>query len=156
MPDVRALIESAQVRGLKVFLAEGKVKVKAPHSLDGDTQAFIEELREHKEEIKAVLAASTGLNLDHIASTFFTDDERHGWLVLVLKRPEKLQQGPITVKPGLRIMDVARFTEAAIQDLITYVSARNGGSSHWVDKVLDKKLEHLELCGITAEIRAIQ
>ncbi|MCH7911731.1 MAG: hypothetical protein IH856_01655 [Deltaproteobacteria bacterium] len=55
MPDVRALIESAQVRGLKVFLAEGKVKVKAPHSLDGDTQAFIEELREHKEEIKAVL-----------------------------------------------------------------------------------------------------
>ncbi len=55
MPDVRSLIESAQARGLRLFLAEGKVKVKAPHSLDGDTQAFIEELREHKEEIKAVL-----------------------------------------------------------------------------------------------------
>lgn len=57
MPDVRALMESAQARGLRLFLAEGKVKVKAPHSLDGDTQAFIEELREHKEEIKAVLVA---------------------------------------------------------------------------------------------------
>ncbi len=55
MPDGRALIESAQARGLRIFLFEGKVRVQAPQSLDGDTQAFIAELREYKEEIRAVL-----------------------------------------------------------------------------------------------------
>jgi len=154
MSDVESLMESAKAKGLRLFLAEGKVKVQAPQRLDGGTKALIEKLREHKEEIKSVLDAD--LTLNHITSTFFTEDERCGWKVLVLRRPEKPPTGPITVKPGLQIMDVARFTEATIQDLITYVSARNGGSSHWVDRMLDEKLEHLELCGITAEIRAIQ
>ncbi len=56
MPDVRALIESAQVRGLRLFLDGDKVKVKAPQSLDEDANALIEEIRGHKEEIKALLA----------------------------------------------------------------------------------------------------
>ena len=99
--------------------------------------------------------ATNDLTLGDVVCEFFAD-EPPGWLVLVVRRPEKPPSGPITVKPGLRIIDVARFTEATIQDLITYVSARNRGSSHWVDRVLDEKLEHLELCGITAEIRAIQ
>lgn len=154
MPDVRALIESAQVRGLRLFLAEGKVRVRAPQALDGCTKALIEELREHKEEIKSVLDAD--LTFKHITSTFFTEDERHGWLVLVVRRAENPPNGPITVKTGLRIMDVAGFTKATIQDLQSYVSAKNRGSSHWVDSVLNEKLEQLELCGVKAEIRAVQ
>ncbi len=59
MPDVRALMESAQARGLRVFLAEGKVKVQAPQSLDENAKALIEELREHREEIKALLSQPT-------------------------------------------------------------------------------------------------
>ena len=55
MRDVHALIESAQVRGLRLFLDGDKVKVEAPHSLDGDTRALIEELREQKEEVKSIL-----------------------------------------------------------------------------------------------------
>ncbi len=154
MPNVQSLIETAQARGLRVFLAEGKVKVQAPQSLDENAKALIEELREHKEEIKSVLDAD--LTINHITSTFFTEDERCGWLVLVVRRPEKPPTGPIIVKPGLRIMDVARFTEATIQDLVTYVSAKNRGSSSWVKKVLDEKLEQLELCGVKAEIGAVQ
>ena len=96
-----------------------------------------------------------GLSLDDVVYEFFAD-EPPGWLVLVVRRPEKPPTGPITVKPGLRIMDVAKFTDATIQDLVTYVSAKNRGSSHWGDRVLDEKLEYLELCGITAEIRAVQ
>ena len=95
------------------------------------------------------------LTLGDVVYEFFSD-EPPGWLYLVIKRPEKLPQGPITVKPGLRIMDVSKFTEGTIQDLITYVSARNGGSSYWVDKVLDEKLEQLGLCGVKAEIRELQ
>ena len=56
MPDVRSLIETAQTKGLRLFLADGKVKVQAPQRLDGGTKAIIEELREHKEEIKALLS----------------------------------------------------------------------------------------------------
>ncbi len=154
MPDVESLIESAKAKGLRLFLAEGKVKVQAPQNLDENTKALIEELREHKEEIKSVLDAD--LTLNHITSTFFTEDERSGWKVLVVRRPEKPPTGPITVKPGLWIVDVARFTEATIQDLVTYVSAKNRGSYHWADRVLDEKLELLERCGVTAEIRVIQ
>jgi len=154
MPDVRSLIETAQARGLRLFLAEGKVKVQAPQSLDENAKALIEELREHKEEIKSVLNAD--LTLNHITSTFFTEDERCGWLVRVVRRPEKPPTGPITVKPGQRIMDVARFTEATIRDLVTYVAAQNMGSYHRVDRMLDEKLELLKRCGVMAEIRAIQ
>ena len=56
MPDARALIQSAQVRGLRLFLDGDKVKVEAPNSLDGDTKTLIEELRRHREEIKSFLS----------------------------------------------------------------------------------------------------
>jgi len=154
MPNVQSLIETAQARGLRLFLAEGKVKVQAPQNLDENAKALIEELRRHKEEIRSVLDAD--LTLNHITSTFFTENERCGWIVLVVRRPEKPPTGPITVKPGLRIMDVARFTESTIRDLVTYVSAKNKGSSHWGDRVLDEKLEQLECCGVKVEIRTIQ
>ena len=49
MPDVRTLIESANARGLTLFLADGKVQVRAPHDLDADTKAILQELREHKD-----------------------------------------------------------------------------------------------------------
>ncbi len=98
---------------------------------------------------------TSGLSLADVVCEFFAD-EPPGWLYLVIKRPEKLPQGPITVKPGLQIMDVARFTEATIRDLVTYVSAKNKGSSHWGDRVLDEKLEQLECCGVKVEIRTIQ
>ena len=95
------------------------------------------------------------LTLGDVVYEFFAN-EPPGWLYLVIKRPEKLPQGPITVKPGLQIMDVARFTEATIRDLVTYVSAKNKGSFHWGDRVLDEKLEQLECCGVKVEIRTIQ
>ena len=59
MPTVRSLIETAQARGLRLFLAEGKVKVQAPQNLDENTKALIEELREHREEIKFLLSQPT-------------------------------------------------------------------------------------------------
>jgi len=68
--------------------------------------------------------STNGLTLDDVVYEFFPE-EPSGWLYLVIKRPEKLPQGPITVEPGLRVMDVARFTEATIQDLLTYVTARS-------------------------------
>ena len=156
MSNVQSLIETAQARGLRLFLAEGKVKVQAPHNLDGDIMVLIEELRGHREEIKTILATTTDLTLDHSTSTFFTEDERRGGLVLKIKRPEKFPQGPIAVNPGITIIEVAKFIEATIQDLLSYVLARNRGSSHWVDKILDEKLEQLECCGVRAEIRTIQ
>ena len=64
MSDVQSLIESAEARGLRLFLAEGKVRVEAPQVLDGDTKALIEELRQHREQIKSILA-TTGLVQNH-------------------------------------------------------------------------------------------
>ena len=50
--------------------------------------------------------APNGLTLGDVVYEFFSD-EPPGWLVLVVRRQEKPPTGPITVKPGLRIMDVA-------------------------------------------------
>jgi len=55
MPDVQSLIESAESRGLRLFVADGKVQVRAPQALDGDTKAILQELREHREEVKSFL-----------------------------------------------------------------------------------------------------
>ncbi len=98
---------------------------------------------------------TNGLTLGDVVYEFFAD-EPPGWLVLVVERPKGPPTGPIIVKPGLRITDVARFTESTIRDLVTYVSAKNKGSSHWGDRVLDEKLEQLERCGVKVEIRTIQ
>jgi len=56
MPDVRSLIETAQTRGLILFLEEGRVKVKASQELDPEAKALIQELREHKEQVRRILA----------------------------------------------------------------------------------------------------
>jgi len=107
--------------------------------------------------VRRMIEANTtnALTLGDVVCEFFAD-EPAGWLILVVRRPEKLPTGPITIKPGLRIMDVDEFIQAIIQDLVTYVSAKNRGSSHWGDRVVDEKLEYLELCGVMAEIRAVQ
>ncbi len=155
--DARALIESLQSRGLSISLAGDKVRVEGSKEPDEETKGLVDELFGHKEEIKSILAATPGITLGQVANIFFTEDEGRGWLALEIKRSEKLPQGPIVVNPGITITEVAKFIEATIQDLVSYVSARNRGSGqHWVDSVLDEKLEQLECCGVKAEIRTIQ
>ncbi len=58
MPDVQSLIESARAKGLRLSLADGKVKVQAPQALDGNAKALLQELREHREEVKKFLNES--------------------------------------------------------------------------------------------------
>jgi len=101
-------------------------------------------------------APANRLTLDCVAYEFFTEDQRRAWLVLDVRRSEKPPTGPITVGPSQRIVVVSKFTESTIRDLVTYVSAKNRNSYHWVNRVLDEKIELLERCGVKAEIRAIQ
>ncbi len=50
-----------------------------------------------------------------------------------------------------------KFAERTIGDLLSYISAQNRGASHhWVEQILDEKLERLKLCGVKAEIRKLQ
>ena len=99
----------------------------------------------------------SALTVDDVLNTFFTEEERRGWLYLVVKRPENYPQGPLTVGPGLRIADVAKSAERTIEDLLSYITAQNKGAAHhWVEQILDEKLERLKLCGVKAEIRKLQ
>ena len=54
--DARVLIEALQGRGLSISLAGDKVRVEGSKEPDGETKALIQEIREHKDEIKSVLA----------------------------------------------------------------------------------------------------
>lgn len=99
----------------------------------------------------------SALTVDDVLNTFFTEEERHGWRYLVVKRPENYPQGPLTVGPGLRIADVAKFAERTIEDLLSYITAQNRGAAHhWVEHILDEKLEYLKICGVKAEIIKVQ
>ena len=53
--DARVLIETLQSRGLSVSLARDKIRVEAPQEPDEDTKALLQELREHREEVKLFL-----------------------------------------------------------------------------------------------------
>jgi len=62
----------------------------------------------------------------------------------------------IRLAPWVLVVDPNRFIETTLGDLAAYVEAENNGCRHWVRNLLDEKLEHLECCGVKAEIRAIQ
>ena len=53
--DPRILIETRQCRGLNVALARDKVRVEAPQEPDEDTKGLLQQLSEHKEEVKSFL-----------------------------------------------------------------------------------------------------
>ncbi len=98
----------------------------------------------------------TGITLNDVVNTFFTKEERHGWHVLEVERPEQYSAGPIVIGSGRKIIDVAKFAEVTIKDLVSYIAAKNRGASHhWVERILDEKLEYLKICGVKAEIRKL-
>ena len=55
--DIRALINSAKARGLNFHLEGERIKVEAANEPDTETKALIEQLREHRQELKRILAA---------------------------------------------------------------------------------------------------
>jgi hypothetical protein len=55
--DIRTLVDTAKARGV-VFKIEGdRIKVEARTEPDGETKALLESLRDHKDELRSVLAA---------------------------------------------------------------------------------------------------
>ena len=56
--DARILIETLQSRGLSISLARDKVRVEALQEPDEDTKVLLRELKDHREEIKALLSQS--------------------------------------------------------------------------------------------------
>ncbi len=159
MINVDFLLAKAQELGATFISGEGdRLKVQAPAPLPQD---LVEELKEHKPEILALLrerdplAVSGSIEQD-VAALFFPEEERQGWLVLEVKRPERYPVAPVSLRPELTVADVQRFVDSTIRDLLVYVIAKNRGSGHWVERVLDEKLEQLERCGVLAKIRELQ
>ena len=55
--DARNLVETLRGRGLFLRVEGDRIKVEAPEEPDIETKALVEELRTHKEEIRAILEA---------------------------------------------------------------------------------------------------
>ncbi len=121
-----------------------------------DGRRLTPEDREEARRISQAEHPKYGIALDDVWSTFFAEEERTGWLCLEVQRPEKYPLGPIAIDPWQSITDAEKFAEATIQDLLTYIVAKNRGSGHhWVKRLLDEKLERLQRCGVKVQIRAI-
>ena len=76
-------------------------------------------------------------------------------LTIIVKESRKVVP-PIRIQPWVTVLDPDRFIDATLGDLAAYVAAKNHDKRHWVENLLEEKLEQLELCGITAEIVIVQ
>ena len=136
MPDIGSLIESAQARGLRLFLAESKVKVQAPQALDGDTKALIEELREHREEVKSFLIEEDLILVPEQWIPHFRDLHHK-----VIKETPDFDYGWLQAN----IPDVYRAIKAKEQELDSLRGARlsqvMGIMRQWRDLVLQAESE---------------
>jgi len=55
------------------------------------------------------------------------------------------------------VSDIPKFVEGTINDLMVFLESRNAGRRHhWMDLLIDEKVEQLKLCGVTVEIRALE
>jgi hypothetical protein len=70
--DIRALVDSAQARGLSFYLEGDKIKVEAANEPDPETMAILEQLRGHREELKRIMAGPPCWNCG--ATTVEIDD----------------------------------------------------------------------------------
>jgi hypothetical protein len=55
--DIRTLVDSAKARGLSFNLDGDRIRVQASNEPDAETKALLEELRRHREEVRAFLEA---------------------------------------------------------------------------------------------------
>jgi len=58
MIEIQALLDRLQERGYSVHLGDGKVQIRGENIPDEITKALIHELREHREEVKALLTGN--------------------------------------------------------------------------------------------------
>ena len=56
MIEIQILLERLQERGFSVHLGDGRVQIRGENIPDEETKALIHELREHREEVKTLLA----------------------------------------------------------------------------------------------------
>ncbi len=62
---------------------------------------------------------------------------------------------PIQLAPGVTVVDPGRFVETTLGDLELCVSARNRGSRHWAERLVEEKIANLAACGIEAGIMEV-
>jgi hypothetical protein len=79
-----------------------------------------------------------------------------GWLYLTIKRPEQYPVGPIALGPAETVINVEKFAEITIKDVIEAIHQQNRGHlRHWAVSLIEKKIEKLAICGVEVEIRSI-
>jgi hypothetical protein len=54
--DAKSLVERLKSRGLSLYLEGAQIKLEAAQEPDSETKALVDELRQHREEVKIVLA----------------------------------------------------------------------------------------------------
>ena len=55
--DAKLLIETLKTRGVELRVNGDGIQAEAPQEPDPDTKALLDEVRQHREEVKVILAA---------------------------------------------------------------------------------------------------
>ena len=76
-------------------------------------------------------------------------------LHITIKRPEKYPTGPIVLGPAESIVNVEKFVEVTLGDVVAGIYQKNRGHlHHWAVPLIDEKIEKLSKCGVKVEIRS--
>ncbi len=76
--DARGLIETLKARGVELRVNGDRIHVEAPQEPDSHTKALIDALRDHREEVKALLVGPPCWNCG-AQMTEVTDIYGHEW-----------------------------------------------------------------------------
>ena len=83
-----------------------------------------------------------------------TRGQRPDLFTLVVTRVREVPP-PIRLGLGVTVVDHGRFVETTLGDLEVYVSAKNRGSRHWAERLVEEKIANLAACGIEAGIMEV-
>jgi hypothetical protein len=83
-----------------------------------------------------------------------TGEINHSYFKIIVSRTRNV--GPtVHLAPFLTVTDTEKYIGVTLAELEAYVAAKNRHSRHWVEQLIDEKLDHLRQCGVEAEIKEV-
>jgi len=133
-------------------IQRGEAAIARAKAMGRDVAHWEQHLERLKQERGSLKQADSRSDLVQIPDNIF--GWLSGWLYVTIKRPEKYPAGPIALGPAETVINVEKFAEITIRDVIEGIHEKNRGHlRHWAVSLIEEKIEKLRACGVEVEIQ---
>jgi hypothetical protein len=135
-------------------IQRGEAAIAQAKAMGRDVAHWEEHLERLKQARDLLKQAYSKPDLVQIVDNIFELPSR--WLYATITRPKKYPAGPIALGPAETVIDVEKFAEITIRDVIETIHKKNHGHlRYWGISLIEEKIEKLAICGVHVEIRSI-